>query len=216
MQAQALQDDLYAMTAPCSVDCVLLLPLLRVLALFGAKRGCQPAACAGTTWQAALFERGRDVIVATLEQLSAFADDPDSALPHRPVDPTPTRAAGARRIQARCAGHTAEDMNGAVRSACVAIFACGHAALETATVPPPPVLSLVQALTVPTKLAALSSTLSPKLTPRCAPFRPRAGALPRAQNAESQPRLQGRRAARAARDDAGAVLGGAGQDLPRR
>ena len=63
-------------------------------------------------------------------------------------------------------------MNASVRGACVAIFTIGHAALETAALPPPAVLSLVQALTVPTKLAALSSTLSPKLTPRCA-HRPR-------------------------------------------
>ena len=60
-------------------------------------------------------------------------------------------------------------MNGAVRQASVALFAAGHTALEGAVMPPEPVLVLIQALTMPTKLHEVSAALSPHITPRCDP-----------------------------------------------
>jgi hypothetical protein len=65
------------------------------------------------------------------------------------------------------AGFKGAATSAAVHRACVATFTIGHAALEGEVMPEPPILSLVQALTLPTKLKQLSTTLSPKLTPKC-------------------------------------------------
>jgi hypothetical protein len=62
---------------------------------------------------------------------------------------------------------TRAEMNQAARQADLAIFTVGHTSLEGNEMPPKDVLMLIQALTMPTKLHAVSAALSPHLASRC-------------------------------------------------
>jgi hypothetical protein len=50
-----------------------------------------------------------------------------------------------------------------------AVFTVGHLAMETCALPPDDVVTVVQVLTLPSKLEEHSAALSPKLGPSCVP-----------------------------------------------
>jgi hypothetical protein len=78
VQVKNLQGPMFAAVQSCRLDCVLLVPLIRLLSLFSLKLGCQPASCNGAHWQICVFDRCQASIVACLEKLDSVADDPSS------------------------------------------------------------------------------------------------------------------------------------------
>jgi hypothetical protein len=79
MQVQQLLEDMFRAVQSCCLECVLLVPLIRVLSIFSLKRGSQPAACAGQRWQTSVFASCQAAIVACLEQLDQSIDNPERA-----------------------------------------------------------------------------------------------------------------------------------------